>query len=72
MKTTRDQPDDLLVEAKRDVVLPALRRRLAPGRPGAGTEGGHLFRLDEDSFPYVPSRKGRVTSETVYRLQDEE
>ncbi len=80
MKTTLDLPDDLLVEAKstaarrrttlRALVEHALRRELAPSRPEA--EEGRIFRLDEDGLPYVPSRGGKVTSEVVRRLLDEE
>ncbi len=78
MKTTLDLPDDLLIEAKsaaarrrislKALIEHALRRELSPGRPGASGDNGRIFRLDEDGLPYVPSRKGRVTSESVYRL----
>jgi len=81
MKTTLELPDELLTEAKavaarrrttlKALVEHALRRELV----GELYESGfarEAYRVDEDGLPYFPSRKGRVTSEQVYQILDED
>jgi hypothetical protein len=83
MKTTLDLPDELLVAAKaaavrrrttlKAMVEHALRRELSYGEGRLETgEGTRVYEVDESGLPYFKSRGGRVTSEKVYELMEEE
>ncbi len=80
MKTTLELPDDLLNEAKavafrrrttlKALVEHALRRELVDEQSDPGSSAAFL--IDEDGLPYFSSRRGKVTSEQVYDLSNEE
>ena len=81
MKTTLDLPDDLLIEAKaiavqrrttlKALVEHALRRELL-GVHSEKEDAQEAYRVEEDGLPYFSSRKGRITSEQVYQILDED
>lgn len=82
MKTTLDLPDALLMEVKavaarrrttmRYIIEHALRRELGELAP-AKKEQNAITEFNDYGFPILKRRgRGRLTSEMVYALQDQE
>ena len=82
MKTTLELPDELLMEVKavaarrrttmRSIMEHALRRELGELNP-ARKDRSALVEMNAYGFPIIKRQgRGRLTSEMVYALQDQE
>ena len=83
MKTTLDLPDELLIEAKataarrrttlRAIVEHALRREIIALSGESDTESDVFIETTPDGLPcFKRSGKGKVLSEDIYSLMEEE